>query len=100
MTVKVKNTGARAGAEVVQLYVGMPDPSADVQQPPKWLKGFEKIELESGQTKQVTFELGPRSFSYWNEASQSWTIADGIYNIMVGSSSRDIRVQETITINN
>ncbi|WP_088104783.1 glycoside hydrolase family 3 C-terminal domain-containing protein [Halalkalibacter urbisdiaboli] len=100
VTVKVKNTGARAGAEVVQLYVGMPDPSADVQQPPKWLKGFEKIELESGQTKQVTFELGPRSFSYWNEASQSWTIADGIYNIMVGSSSRDIRVEETITINN
>ena len=92
----VTNTGAVAGAEVAQLYVGIP--STAVPEPPKWLKGFQKLSLTPGETGQVQLTLDQRSFSYWDVNSSSWVVAPGTYQVMVGSSSRDIKLQGQITI--
>ncbi|MCW3844893.1 glycoside hydrolase family 3 C-terminal domain-containing protein [Micromonospora yasonensis] len=91
----VTNTGPRAGAEVVQLYVGMP---AGVGEPPKQLKGFQKVSLKPGESRQVTFELTPRDLSYWDTRERGWVLAAGDYTIMVGTSSRDIAVSDTIRV--
>jgi len=85
-----------AGAEVAQLYVGIP--STAVPEPPKWLKGFQKLSLTPGETGQVQLTLDQRSFSYWDVNSSSWVVAPGTYQVMVGSSSRDIKLQGQITI--
>jgi beta-glucosidase len=97
VTVKatIGNTGAVAGKEVAQLYVGFPQSAGE---PPHQLKGFKKVALEPGQQTEVTFTLDPRSFSYWDEAT-GWTIAKGTYQILVGSSSRDIQLVGTYTVN-
>lgn len=93
----VTNTGKRAGAEVVELYVGMPSTIA-VPEPPKQLKAFERLELKPGQTAHAHFELGERAFSYWNTQAHGWAIMGGTYKIMAGSSSRDIRLEGKITV--
>jgi len=80
------NSGTRAGAEVPQLYLGFP---AAAGEPPKSLKGFQKITLQPNQTQHITFTLTPDLFSYWNN---TWQVATGVYPVMVGSSSRDIRL--------
>ena len=91
--VDVKNTGARAGAEVAQVYVGEPD--AKVDRPEKELKGFQKVFLNPGQTKRVSVLLNKRAFEYWSDSANAWTFDGGRYLILVGTSSRDIRqVQE------
>jgi beta-glucosidase len=92
----VTNTGRRAGAEVVQLYVGMP--STNVPEPPRQLKGFQKVFLQPGQTKHVHFELNPRDLSYWDVHAHSWVVQDGSYSVQVGSSSRDIRLRGSFTV--
>jgi beta-glucosidase len=97
VSLSLTNTGAVAGAEVVQLYVGIP--STAVLEPPKSLKGFQKISLTPGQTGQVQLTLDERSFSYWDVNSSSWVVVPGTYEIMVGSSSRDIQMQGQISIN-
>ncbi|MDN5856957.1 MAG: glycoside hydrolase family 3 C-terminal domain-containing protein, partial [Actinomycetia bacterium] len=91
--VDVTNTGRRRGAEVVQTYLGMPDASARVTQPPKWLRAFDKVHLRPGQTKRVTMRLNRRDLAYWNAGQNSWAVADGTYQVMVGRSSRDIRLR-------
>ena len=96
-TAGAAEVGAMAGAEVVQLYVGIP--STAVPEPPKWLKGFQKISLTPGQTGQVQLALDERSFSYWDVNTSSWLVVPETYKIMVGSSSRDIRMQAQITVN-
>jgi beta-glucosidase len=83
----ITNTGKRAGADVVQLYLGEP---AAADEPPQQLKGFQKVQLAPGQTKHVTFTLDSRDVSYWNTNSQSWVTAPGRYRIMVGDSSADL----------
>jgi beta-glucosidase len=88
----VTNTGNRAGGEVVQLYVGLPS-TDQVPQPPKWLKGFEKVRLDRGETAHVHFVLDARSLSYWDTTIHNWAVAPGTYQVLVGSSSRDIRLQ-------
>jgi beta-glucosidase len=88
----VTNTGTRAGAEVAQVYVGQP---SAVGEPPKNLRGFTKVSLTPGQTQRVTVTLDARSFQYWNGA---WTNAAGSNQIMVGASSRDIRLTGAVTI--
>jgi beta-glucosidase len=93
----VTNTGTRAGAEVAQLYVGMPGSTA-VPQPPKQLKGFQKLQLQPGQSGHVHMTLEARAFSYWDAGFHDWLIAPGTYQVYVGSSSRDIRLQDQITI--
>lgn len=89
VSVKVKNVGKTAGKEVVQLYVA--PPSDEVIRPVRELKGFEKIYLEPGEVKEVTFTLGKRAFSYWDCQLGDWRAPDGKYLIQLGSSSRDIR---------
>jgi len=87
VTVAVKNVGAVAGADVAQLYVS--DPSAPVPRPERELKGFAKVHLEPGETKQVVFQLDRRSFSYWDKNTHGWTVAPGRFVIRVGDSSED-----------
>ncbi|MCX6138903.1 MAG: glycoside hydrolase family 3 C-terminal domain-containing protein, partial [Ignavibacteriales bacterium] len=92
----VTNSGAVAGSEAVQIYVGMP--SATVLQPPKQLKGVQKIQLTPGQTGHIRLKLDFRSFAYWDTTRHDWSVAPGNYQILVGSSSRDIRLQGQIKI--
>ena len=94
--VTIKNTGKRAGKEVVQLYIGMQNPTAF--RPTAELKGFEKIALEPGEEKTVTFLLEPRAFAFYNTDADDWQVESGTYRIMVGSSSRDIRLQDEVHI--
>lgn len=96
VTVKVKNTGKVEGKEVVQLYVGQFDSS--VMKPVKELKGFEKIHLVPGELKEVTFTLDRRSFAFYHVELKDWYVDRGEYSIMIGSSSRDIRLEDMVTI--
>jgi beta-glucosidase len=91
--IDVTNTGDVAGKEVVQLYVA--DPEASVPRPPKELKAFEKVELAPGETKTVSFPLDHRAFQYWQNG---WTLEAGDFELLCGSSSRDIRARATVTL--
>jgi beta-glucosidase len=93
----VTNSGTVAGAEIAELYVGLPG-TADVPEPPKQLKGFAKADLKPGETKHVTFSLDARDFSYWNVTTHAWAILPGSVKIMVGGSSRDLPLETTIRI--
>ena len=83
------NTGNMAGAEVVQLYLRFP---ASAGEPPNQLKGFHKVRLEPGEQVEVMFHLTKRHFSIWNPEHHGWTMVAGEFDILVGSSSRDIRL--------
>jgi beta-glucosidase len=93
----VTNTGHRAGAEVAQLYVGIPSSEA-VPEPPKQLKGFDRIELKPGQTRHVRLTLDSGSISYWNTGKKDWAVMPGKYKVMVGSSSRDIALTSEFAV--
>ena len=84
------NVGARAGADVPQLYV---DDPAVAGEPPKQLEGYKRVFLRAGRSARVTIALTRRSFSTWDTTSQSWRAAPGLYRILVGASSRDIRLR-------
>jgi beta-glucosidase len=99
----VTNTGAVAGREVVQLYVG--DPDAAVRRPVRELRGFEKVALSPGESTRVTFDLDSRDFAYWDVAADrgdgrfgAWRREGGEFVIEVGASSRDIRVRTSIDL--
>lgn len=94
----VTNTGKRSGEAVVELYVGFPSSEA-IPQPPAQLKGFEKVSLKPGQTRHVQLKLNARSFSYWDINTHDWRIAPGTYRVMVGSSSRDFELQDSLQVN-
>jgi beta-glucosidase len=85
----VTNTGARAGVAVPQLYLGLPSPGEDVPQPPRQLKGYQKLRLAPGESTRVTFPLSSRSLAYWDEGGGAWKVAPGCYKVTVGGSSRD-----------
>ena len=91
----VKNTGDRTGAEVVQLYVGVP---GEAKEPPKQLKGFDKIMLEPGETKAVAIPLTDENLMMYDEFGQEWKLFKGDYQVMAGSSSRDIRAAKSFKI--
>ena len=93
----VTNTGSAEGAEVAQLYVS--DPSAKARRPERELKGFEKVHLAPGATKQVSIQLDARSFSYWDESKHGWTIDPGKFVILVGDSSENTPLRADLTIN-
>ena len=93
----VTNTGKSAGKEVVQLYIR--DLTGSAIRPEKELKGFEKVFLEPGETKTVTMELNKRSVAWYNTKLHDWFAASGDYEILVGASSRDIRLTETLHLN-
>jgi len=86
--VRVRNTGDREGAEIVQLYVGFPQGAGE---PPKVLKAFRKVQLDPGARSTVTLTLDRRDLSVWNDQQNRWISPSGRYRLMVGSSSRDIR---------
>ena len=89
MTLTVKNTGKVAGKEVVQLYVH--DVQSSLPRPPKELKGFAKIDLAPGESKEVTFTLDARALSFYDPYAKRWVAEPGEFEILVGASSRDIR---------
>ncbi|MBP2116386.1 glycoside hydrolase family 3 C-terminal domain-containing protein [Paenibacillus silagei] len=96
VSVTVKNTGSRAGKEVVQLYVS--DVESHVIRPLQELKGFGKIELQPGEERSVTFTLDKRSFAYYNVQLSDWHVESGRFKIAVGSSSRDIRLSTELEV--
>lgn len=93
VSVTVTNTGSRKGAEVVQFYVS--PPKGGLHRPEKELKGFARVELSPGENKTVTFPLSRRSFALWDG---DWKVPGGVYQILVGASSRDIRLSGTLEL--
>jgi len=91
--VDVENTGRREGKEVVQLYVQ--DVNSSLDRPAKELKRFRKIGLKTGEKKTVKFFLDERTLSFYNPARKGWVMEPGEFKVMVGSSSRDIRLVES-----
>lgn len=98
ISLTVTNTGARAGEEVVQLYVG--DPEASLPRPPKELKAFQKVFLQPGESREVDFELDERSLAFFDPGQGSWVAEPGEFEILVGASSRDIRLQASFILTN
>ena len=96
VSVKVKNTGNRAGKTVVQLYVEAPE--TEVVRPVRELRGFEKISLEEGEEKTVTFTLDERAFAYWNTLIHDWYVEEGTYKVMIGENADQMCVGEEITV--
>lgn len=95
-SVAVKNTGARAGDEVVQLYVHQEQ--SRVKRPTKELEGFARIHLEPGETKTVTFSLTAPQLAYWDETVHHFVVPPGKYDVMIGASSADIRAQGRLEV--
>ena len=96
VSASVANTGQRAGAEVVQVYVG--DVEASVSRPLRELKGFAKVFLEPGETQRVSCQLDERAFAFWSARFQRWVVEPGEFMIAVGNSSRHLVATETISI--
>lgn len=98
MTVKadIENTGSRDGDEVVQLYVH--DRETSVDRPEKELKGFKRITLESGEKKTVEFTLGDDALAFWDDKEKRWSVEPGTFDILLGASSADIRLQKKIIL--
>lgn len=91
VTFTLRNTGKVAGAEVAQLYIAQQNPS--LPRPAKELKGFQKISLKPGEQKTVTIPLDEEAFQYFDDRVNQWVSEPGTFNIIVGSSSRDIRLK-------
>ena len=96
IAVKVKNTGKVAGKEVVQLYIH--EQESEVARPENELKHFEKVSLLPGEEKTVSFKLTSRDFAYYNTKSHDWVIKSGKFDVLVGSSSRNLPLKQTIDI--
>ncbi|MDR3625754.1 MAG: glycoside hydrolase family 3 C-terminal domain-containing protein, partial [Ignavibacteriaceae bacterium] len=92
----VKNTGKLTGAEVTQLYVGAVD--SKIERAPKELKAFKKVLIKAGETGKVEISIAKNAFAYYNVDKKEWTTDPGKYEILVGSSSRDIKLKETVEI--
>ena len=93
--VKITNTGGREGAEVAQLYLGYP-PAAE--EPPKQLRGFDKVRLKPGESKVVTMALDHDSLAVWDSETNQWKVFQGAYSVLVGGSSRDIALKGSFSI--
>ncbi len=94
--VRVANTGKRPGATVVQLYVG--DTAASVPRPPRELKGFKKVKLEPGETREVELVLPPRAFAFWDETAAGWRVEPGEFTLQAGASSRSLSAPLKVTL--
>lgn len=96
ISVLITNTGDRDGAEVVQMYVGLPN--AIVFRPAKELKGFKKVFLKAGESKEVQIPFDDKTFRYWNIRTNKWEVEMGTYQIMVGASVSDIRLVKELEV--
>ncbi|KAF9873033.1 glycosyl hydrolase family 3 N terminal domain-containing protein [Colletotrichum karsti] len=94
VTAQIQNTGGVGGHEVAQLYVGIPVEGT----PAKQLRGFERVYLEAGASATVEFSLTRRDLSVWDVVAQQWRLAEGEYDVWVGASSLDLRLNGTFTI--
>jgi len=94
--VDVKNTGTRAGDEVVQLYVKRLNSA--VARPIKELRGFERITLRPNETRTVRLPLKGTDLTYWDAAKRSFVLEPGRVSIMLGASSADTRIERTIAV--
>lgn len=94
VSVDVTNIGDRAGKEIVQLYVS--DLTNAARRSEKELKGFEKVALNPGETKRVTFTLDKRSFAWYSTDIHDWYAASGAYELLIAASSQDVRLTKTI----
>jgi len=95
VTFTVKNTGSRAGAEIAQVYAALP---AETGEPPKRLVGWSKVELQAGESKEVTVNVDSAYLSVFDEASDGWRMVPGSYSFMAGGSSQDLPLAEKITL--
>ena len=95
-TVTVKNTGSRAGAEVIQLYVS--DHNKTVDMPVKELRGFQKVTLQPGESRDVSITIGGRAFQYWDETNGGWKTSLGKRTMLVGTASDNLPLKATFTV--
>jgi beta-glucosidase len=96
VTFDVTNNGARAGADVAEVFVG--DRHAPVPRPVKELKGFAKVSLNPGETKSVTVNLDRRAFSYYDVGKHAWTVAPGDFEVYVARSAAEIELTGKVTV--
>ena len=96
VTIDVQNTGSRAGDEVVQLYVHEQTPA--VKRPIKELRGFQRISLQPKENRKVTFTLPANDLAYYDEAAKKFVIKPGTFDVMIGSSSEDIRLRDRVVV--
>jgi beta-glucosidase len=96
VSVVVKNTGKRAGDEVVQLYVHQV--KCRVKRPAKELRGFQRVTLQPGETKTVTFNLSATKLAFWDEQTHGFLVEPGAFDVMVGASSADLRVKDRLQV--
>jgi len=92
----VTNTGSRAGADVAEVFVG--DQHAPVPRPVKELKGFAKVNLKPGETKNITVRLDQRAFSYYDVKKHTWVVSPGDFNVFVARSAADVELTGKVTV--
>lgn len=95
-TFRIKNTGSVDGAEVAQLYVS--DVESTIYRPVKELKGFKKVFLKAGEEKEVSIDLDKRAFAFYNVDAHDWQVETGEFKILVGASSRDIKLEASVNV--
>ena len=98
VSLKVRNTGSRDGAEVVQLYVH--DGHSKIDRPLRELKGFQRVALKAGETKTIELKLDRAALSYWSPEKNDWVADPGTFEVQVGASSRDIRLKAPLVLSN
>jgi beta-glucosidase len=96
VSVDIKNSGKVDGTEIAQLYIS--DVQSSVDRPEKELKGFSRVTLKAGETKTVTMKLKERDFAFWDTPKNGWNIEPGEFKVLVGASSRDIKLTESIMV--
>ena len=96
VSLTVENTGARAGDEVVQLYVHQATPS--VKRPAKELRGFQRIALQPKEKKTVSFTLPTADLAFYDVTVKKFVVKPGTFDIMLGASSDDIRLKDTVQV--
>ena len=98
VTITISNTGKQEAKEIVQLYVS--DKQCSVPRPLKELKGYKKVKLKPGETKDLSFVLTKDAFSFWSEQACFWVVEPGEYDVMIGASSADMRLSAKIDLKN
>jgi hypothetical protein len=97
-SVTITNTGPVPGSETIQIYISAPNSTIAHARPLKELHGFEKVFLQSGATKSVEIEIDRYATSFWDESEAKWLSEKGTYEVLVGTSSRDIVLRGTLQL--